>query len=446
MINKKTIIILSAVLVVMIGAFLAVNYLWTEQPQKNTPDEFKSIEIWSGDKENVTKIDLTVDKDSFSFIRTGGGWSLNGTDVKLKNSQVEYLAAELTSVHGKECIEENATDLSKYGLSEPFGTYKVSFKDNTTKTFYLGDEDPVTNCYYFKMDDSPKVYTIYSTKGDTLLKGADSYRDDQILKIDTENITSISVKTSTQIFELQLTTEGEGEEATTVWNMIRPLTRECDTQIINDEIISKISYMSVEAFIDADDEGYSSSGVNNPVATVTVADYMGGKQTIYVGNEKGGSRYIKTDGEVYLINGDSVSFINVDPFIYISKFINLENIDDVKRVDVTHNGKTHTATIEGEKDKYTYKLDGKEVLEDKFKKEVYQKVIGLFADGFAKTPVYRSPEYTVTFYLKDGSVKKTDFCYYDSRSYAAFKDGRCEFIIRQKELENMFASIENVIK
>ena len=148
-----------------------------------------------------------------------------------------------------------------------------------------------------------------------------------------------------------------------------------------------------------------------------------------------------------LVSSDSVSFINVDPFIYISKFINLENIDDVKRVDVTHKGKTHTATIEGEKDKYVYKLNGKEVLEDKFKKEVYQKIIGLFADGFAKNPVYKSPDYTITFYLKDGSVKKTDYCYYDSRNYAAFdKNGRCEFIIRQKELENMFASIENVLK
>lgn len=135
MINKKAIIILSAVLVVLVGAFLAVNYLWTENPEETTPHQDESIELWSADKENVSKIDLTVDKESFSFIRSDSGWSLNGTDVKLKNSQVEYLASELTSVYAKECIEENASDLSKYGLAEPFGTYKVSFEDNTAKTF-----------------------------------------------------------------------------------------------------------------------------------------------------------------------------------------------------------------------------------------------------------------------------------------------------------------------
>lgn len=297
------------------------------------------------------------------------------------------------------------------------------------------------------MDDSNSVYTIFSTKGDALSKGADDYRDAEILKIDAENIASIYVKTPSQTFELRMTTEGEGEDSKAVWNMIKPLSRNCDTQIIDDEIISKISYIAIEAFVDADDEGYSLSGVNSPTATVTVSDAFGGEQTIFVGNQKGGQRYIKTNGEVYLVSGDSVNFINVDPFIYISKFINLENIEDVKRVDVTHKGKTHTATIEGEKDKYVYKLNGKEVLEDKFKREVYQKIIGLFADGFAKNPVYKSPDYTITFYLKDGSVKKTDYCYYDSRNYAAFdKNGRCEFIIRQKDLENMFASIENVVK
>lgn len=446
MINKKSIIILASVLVVLVGAFLAVTYLWTDEEESKPANDIQSIELFTTSKDNILEMALRVNGENFTFMRSDDRWILKGKeDVKLKQSTVDYLCIDLAGIYAQQCVEENAADLSKYGLAEPVGTYTLTLADADAKTFYLGNQDPITGAYYFKMADTDAVYTIYSNKGDSLSKGSAEYKDSDILDVDSENLSRIYMQSGGTVLEMKKTVTKNGEEEKIVWNMVQPMKHECDAEPISENIISKLSYITVQEFIDEADDRYSKSGVNFPDATITLTDDDGVSQIIYVGDSEGEARYIKTNNRVYLISADSVSFIDIDPFIYISKFISLENIDTVSKVEVTHAGTTHVATIEGEKDKYTYKLNGKEIMEDTFKRQVYQKIIGLLADDFAENPRYSAPEYVVTYYLRDGTVKQNNYCHYDDRSYAAYdKNGRCEFIIRKKKLDEMFASLENV--
>lgn len=446
MINKKSIIILAAVFVVLVGAFLAVNYLWIEEEDKSYLTDVQSIELFTTSKDNILQMDLTVNGESFTFARLDDKWVLKGNeDVKLKQSAVEYLCIDLAGIYAQQCIEDEATDIAKYGLAEPAGAYTVTLSDNTSKTFYLGNQDPITGAYYFKLADTDAVYTIYSAKGDSLSKGSAQYKDSDILDVDAENLSRIYMRNGSTVLDIKKAVVKDGDKEKITWNMVQPMNRECDLEPISKNIISKVSYITVSEFIDEGDERYAASGVNNPEATITLTDDDGVSQTIYVGKADGESRYIKTNNRVYLIAADSVSFIDIDPFIYISKFISLENIDEVTKIEVTHGGATHVATIEGENDNYTYKLNGTELMENTFKRQVYQKIIGLLADDFADNPSYSKPDYTITYYLKDGTVKKTNYCHYDDRSYAAYDgNGNCEFIIRKKKLDEMFASVESV--
>ena len=447
MISKKNIVILSVTLVLLIGAFVAVNFLWTEDDGLNFETNIETIEVFSELNENVVRIDALVDGEKFSFSSKDGEWTFVGKDLKLENYLVANLCSELTSIYAFSCVEQNPEDLEKYGLENPFATYKVSLSSGEVKTFLLGNQDPVTGYYYLKDADAAPVYTVYSSKGDALSQGLDYYRNKSILDVSAESLSRIYVKKGAQVLELEKYTTTVNKQETEKWKMLKPMARDCDTNKVEDNIISKISYITFEEFVDEDDEKYSLSGVSNPVATVKLTDDSGAEQTIYVGKKDGDLRYIKTNSTVYLVNDDSVSFIDVDPFIYISKFINLENIEKVSKVEVTHKDKTHVVTIEGEKENAVYKLNGREVLEETFKTDVYQKIIGLLADDFAKNAVYSTPQYSVTFYFKDGSIKKTDYCNYDERNYAAFdKNRNCDFVILKKELENMFAAIEKIAK
>ena len=71
--------------------------------------------------------------------------------------------------------------------------------------------------------------------------------------------------------------------------------------------------------------------------------------------------------------------------------------------------------------------------------------MGLMADEFAVNPTYSKPEYSITFRLKNGTVKKMNYCRQDDRNFAVFdENGKCEFFIRAKKLEEMFASLQDV--
>lgn len=441
MISKKSIIALAAVVVLLIGTFVGLSFMDTEE-KKPISTESTSIELFTTTTANILRMDLIVDDESFAFVRSGDKWVLAGNeDVKLKNSSVDYLCSELAGVYAKQCVDEKGENLSIYGFDNPLATYKITMSDGSTKTYLLGNRDVVTGQYYFKLADTAPVYTLYPNKGDAIYKKCDEYKDSNIIDIDMANLTSVRMNSSK--FNLELVCEEKGDTA--VWNMKQPMNRSTDSEQVNKNLISKLSYITVNEFVDESSESYAQSGVNNPEAVLTLTDKTGATQTLYVGKQVDLQRYVKTNGRVYLINGDSLSFINTDPFIYVNKFINLEKIDEVKKVEVTAKGKTHIATIDGTGETATYKLDGTQVLETKFKREVYQKIIALMADEFAKAPAYSTPEYTITFYMKDGTVKKSEYCAYDDRNYAVYSNGKCEFVIRRKKLEEMFASLENVI-
>jgi len=444
MINKKSIIILTAVVIVLLCAFLTVNFFWKESVEEPVSFESTSIEFFTTANENIIKMDITVDGESFSFVRSGEKWLLAGNeDVNLKNSSVDYLCSELAGIYAKQCVDEKGENLSAYGFDNPFGRYTITLSDGTAKTFLLGKQDPVTGVYFFKDASEMAVYTIYQTKGDALCRNVDTYKNSDIIGVDIGNLSKIEVTSSKTVLEL---VSGTTDDGTVEWKMKKPMIRDTDLERINESVLSKLSYISVSEFIDEKSEKYAQSGVNNPEAVLTLTDGEGVSQKFYIGKSVDQQRYVKTNGRVYLINGEGVSFVDLDPFIYINKFISLEDIDEVSKIEVISKGKTHTATITGENENYTYKLNGTEVMETNFKRQVYQKIIALMADDFALNPKYSTPEYTVIFYFRDGTVKKNEYCHYDDRNYAVYNsNGTCEFILRKKKLNEMFDSLENVV-
>lgn len=443
MISKKGIISLAVTAFVLLCTFVALNFLSPAEDDVNISDD-SSISIFSVPRDDVVRMDMSVDGENFALVRSEEGWLLEGKeDVKIKTILADYLCGELAGVNASRKLAEKSDDLSVYGLNPAMGTYKITLNDGTEKTFLLGKKDPISGHYFFKTADDDTVYTIFSTNGDAIFNKSDYYKTSDIVKVDTENLSRIRMNTPKISLELETVLLADG---TKTWNMIKPMKRGTDVGQVYNIILSKLSYIEVSEFVDEKSERYALSGVNNPEAVIELADAYGISQTFYLGKSEDSMRYIKTNGRVYLVNDNWTDFVDIDPFLYVDKFIHLNNIDNVDKIEVTKGDITYEATVSGEGEAAVYKLNGTEVMDTKFRREVYQKIIGLLADDFAKKPVYSSPEYTVKFYMKDGTVKKTEYCVYDDRSYAAYNDnGTCEFIIRKKKLSEMFASLENVL-
>jgi hypothetical protein len=72
------------VALLLIGAFVALNLFWkVDEGEGNIGLE--SIPVFSTPRDNVLRIDVSVEDESFAFIRTDTGWVLEGKeDVKIK--------------------------------------------------------------------------------------------------------------------------------------------------------------------------------------------------------------------------------------------------------------------------------------------------------------------------------------------------------------------------
>lgn len=450
MIKKKNLILLGIIVIVLIGALLCVNFLLKEEEEPSVDLNnlsSSSIEIFKADEDSVSEIHAEVSGEMFSFVRNGERWQLDGfPDVKLKNSSVNSLLSNLATVTGEKKITDAADEISVYGLSEPQASYTLVFNDGGQKTLLLGNQDPVSQSYYFKAADEAAVYMVYSTRGDSLLRELSYYRDDTLLSVNTANLNYISVHSGGNTIELELRTSGEGENQTSDWWMTKPRLKKTDSQRVTENVLAKLENWTIQEFIFDGTENDAAYGLNSPVGVITLKDSTGEEQVFQIGNKTEDSRYIRVSGlsSVYTVSADAVDFISVDPFLLIEKFVNLENIDNVNFVEVkTAQDTAHTLSIVRDGENAVYQLDGTDIEEKKFK-TMYQSVIGLTADGFSQNPQKSASLYTVVYHLTDGSSKMYEYCEYDDRNYAVFgSDGSQEYFIRKKKLEDMLNAIEN---
>lgn len=448
MIKIKNVVIMLVVLVLLVGAVLAVTFLMRDPEDPNVDTDVQSIEIFKVEQDQIVQMDIAVPGEQFSFVKDGDTWAVKDRpEIKLRNSTVDLLAMEFASVNAKQKIADSADDLSIYGLEQPQGSYTVHLADGTQKQFFVGNEEPISSAYYFKMDSDPAIYTIYSTKATSLLKTLDEYRDTTFLTVDTQNLNHITIQNADTTIELALESDAASDttdetQASSSWVMRQPMQREADLQRVTEDIIEPISSLSIVSFVD----DAADHGLSNPAATVTLTDADGASQTMYVGDiDENGDRYVRLDGEsvIYLADGDSLEFISIDPFVLITKFLNLENIDNVNSVDITADGFAYNMSITRDGENATYHITGVETVEDTFK-DIYQKVIGLSASGMISAQPSGDPAAVVVYHLVDGTTETLQFYDYDDRNYAAVVNGVCEFRILKKDIDAMVSALQDV--
>ena len=125
----------------------------------------------------------------------------------------------------------------------------------------------------------------------------------------------------------------------------------------------------------------------------------------------------------------------------MTKFIKLQNIEEVNSVTVTGRGTQYEMTISGEGDNQTYAINGKSVEESPFK-AAYQDIIGIMLNGICTVQPTGEPEYTVVYHKKDGTDVTIAFTSVADRSYAATLDGVTEFTVLKKDVTAMFDLLE----
>lgn len=441
------------ILVVVLGLLIGVYAVVKNKKASNTQaDNVDTIKIFDLDTDKMAEITLENKDGTFVFVRETVKekendkeverkvWKISSPrDLKIDESKVNSIAINFATLIADKVIEDNASDLAKYGLDKPV-VVSVKMDDGTVKALEIGDETPTKGGYYVKENGSSKVYTIGSYTGEKLKVGKNDLRDKVLFTIKSEDIIGFSMERKGQIV---FSSKKLGDVD---WSMTSPIQGNVNTSALA-PMLDAVAKASVMNFVEENAADLEKYGLTNPAYSFEI-ETSAGKNKLLLGSEKekGKEIYAKLadNNEVFTISEESFNFLDKPLKEIIEVFAYIVNINDVNKIVVEMDGQTVTSDIQtdkDDKDKDKFSVNGKDVsgLKDdkdsQLFRKYYQALIGVtLSDIEIGADPSGKPEITFTYYLKKApGTMKVEFIPKDDRYYYVMRNGQYTGILVEKK-------------
>lgn len=214
----------AAAVMVAAGLFGYIYFVESKKdPKEGEAGATKREKVFTGlDKLKVKS--LTLKKRGGETVhaeKNGEAWNLvSPLEVAADASEISTLLDALQNLESEEVLNENATDLGPFGLTEP----KVSVSltaEGAPKPFEfdLGDSVPAGSSIFARVPGKPRLFTVSSTLENTLSKSAFDLRDRGVMKVKKDAIRAFEVFEKNKS-AYRLVRGGEGEDD---WKVAAPV-------------------------------------------------------------------------------------------------------------------------------------------------------------------------------------------------------------------------------
>lgn len=154
--NNKTLLILTAVLVIL-AALLAGLKLYNNAQEEKKVQEEESAQIHITEAGSLSRISYNNGTEDMEVVKEGDSWTLaDDPEVELQQSYFTTLETEISNLIADREIPE-PDDLADYGLDNPSYTIKATDEEGNETIIYVGNG--ADSEYYLTTGDKDKVYT-----------------------------------------------------------------------------------------------------------------------------------------------------------------------------------------------------------------------------------------------------------------------------------------------
>jgi hypothetical protein len=229
--------------------------------------------------------------------RENGKWQMTEPKpLPADSDAASSLTSALSSVTADKTIEDNAADLSPYGLNHPQLDVLVTKKDGKTDELLLGDDTPTNSGTYARKAGDPHVYTVASFVKSSFNKTTNDLRDKRLLPFDQDKLTRVELQAKGPAVEF-------GKNGQNEWSILKPRPLRADGAAV-DSLIGKLKDAKMDLTTPVPDAAAKFAGATR-IATAGVTD-SSGTQTLEVRQDKDHTYFAKgsaVDG-VYKIASD----------------------------------------------------------------------------------------------------------------------------------------------
>jgi hypothetical protein len=218
-------------------------------------NEIKQIEIRHRDGETTV-----VKRDG------SGKWSITAPQpMAADQSAVGAITTAAATLSSDRVVDENASNLSSYGLEPPRIGITLTMADGKTHVLRIGEDTPTDGGAYAMLDGDKRLFTIASFGKTSLDKQSKDLREKHLLVFDQDKLSRVELEVAGK-------PPIEFGRAGTDWQVLKPKPMRADSFQV-DELVRKLKDASMDT--DTDPKAAAAafaSGQKTAIAKVTGAE------------------------------------------------------------------------------------------------------------------------------------------------------------------------------
>jgi len=412
-------------LVVFLGLLAFIFLFDVKDVGKEEPGE-KLVDLSSDD---VEKIVFKTEEETLTFTKEGeDDWLLTEPiEAKADKSEVDRIADDFSSLEIDRVVEEEPSDLEKFGIPQKEITLKFKDKEEPVKVM-IGMENPLDQKYFAKREDETRVVLISSTHKTLLEKKVFDFREKSIFKFETDDVKGIKLRSGD--------IEWEAETQEDDWFLKKPVDSLAKKSDIT-SLLSSLSDLKAKEFVSEEktDEELEKFMLDAPEHTITLQMPLENRQVVFF--------IQKTEDKTCATTSLSPKIIEVEDTILTkleknpAEFRDTEVADfyswEVNKVSLEIGDLSLTVVEDEEEDKWHFdSTEGEEADKDKID-EFIRKIEALQAEDFIDPPLNMAefgldpPAAKVTIWTKEDEDR--------SKEVTVLIGKKLEDLAEQEELE-----------
>ena len=290
----RGLIVAAAVLAALTGALYWSNdHKSTETAQPPADLLPKILALKEGDIVGIAI--KKKDADEVVLKKDGNNWRITAPQALVADqSAVSGMVSPLATLDAQRLVEDKASDLNQYGLSDPSLAVSITEKNYQTQQLLIGDSTPSGNGVYAKLGGDPRVFTMASFNGSTLHKSLNDLRDKRLITADADKISRIDLVTKQENIEFDRDKDQ--------WQILKPKPMRADGSQV-DDLVRALTDAKMDLSSGDPKKNVPAFASGTPVASVKITTESG-TQDLQLRKSKD-DYYAKSSivGGVYKVSG-----------------------------------------------------------------------------------------------------------------------------------------------
>lgn len=414
-------------------------------------------------------VDITKEENDKGSVSFQYEVSPDPGEFEYNTSMFRSMMYTLSSITASTLVEEDAKDISVYGLDEPTGVVKTTYADGTQVDIIIGSQAPVDGEYYCMTSESQNVYTIGSYVDSLLKRKPIEYRDITLFPAYTEddiytNINYVKLTSADgEVIEILMDEAFENEYNTekSLYVMLQPFTGSGNTSTIQSKILDVVSTLTLGSIIkDLEEDELAEYGLDKP-ARLEMTDIAGNEVKLLIGDPCPNRDYTfcMLEGTNTLLTATSSAFqsIGENSVQFMLRTVWTYNIERLQSIDIDIGDKHHDIDVThyvkknangNDADGVQGTLNGVETdelnIRRLFIKCLYFRIMGSLTEEDKKEVEKKDPVASITINLDEDESHTLEIIPLTDRKYALSVDGEMEYYCNKQSLTELEESIQYV--